>query len=306
MCLHRHSREQITGNFVLRRTKDVIRGSLPPALEVVVFCRPSPQQLSLYETCIQRSEGARSLLYGGGGKAEKRRGASGGGVGESDEEEEEEEEEDLVSLQGPVSLQGVLPLISNLRRLCNHPDLVTAGKKDSAVRGSGGENGSEHGGGEAETPPGSPRSDDDDDVDPPGKENSTTATAGGGRPSSKGLWKVPRSTRAMGTSTAGSSGRVWDQASASTTAEAAVEPRYETEASGKVVVLEALLRTVRREFPGDKVGLPAVLAFPPVLLDTFSPCAPFLAPSLPPTPPISSPLSPPPFIFTRVFTLHGS
>ncbi|CAM9725690.1 unnamed protein product [Scytosiphon promiscuus] len=54
---------EITEKFVLRRTKDVIRGSLPAALEVVVFCRPSQRQLSAYEGCIASSEGARSLLY---------------------------------------------------------------------------------------------------------------------------------------------------------------------------------------------------------------------------------------------------
>ncbi|CAN0436420.1 unnamed protein product, partial [Hapterophycus canaliculatus] len=55
---------KVTGKFVLRRTKDVIRGSLPAALEVVIFCRPSSRQLSVYESCIASSAGARSLLYG--------------------------------------------------------------------------------------------------------------------------------------------------------------------------------------------------------------------------------------------------
>lgn len=268
--LRHFSREQITGKFVLRRTKDVIRGSLPPALEVVVFCRPSPRQLSLYETCIQKSEGARSLLYGGGGfggGAERRR-ASGGGRESGEEVEEEEEEEDEEEDEGgeeehSVSLQGVLPLISTLRRLCNHPDLI-AGRKDGAV--GAGANGGESTVVAAEIPDvgprGEDRDDDDDDDEAVGKENSTTTTGGGGgRPGAKGLWKVPRSVRAVGaaaTSATSSVGGVRGRASGSTAggapAAGKAEPGFETEASGKVVVLEALLKTVRREFPADKVG----------------------------------------------------
>lgn len=85
---------KLTTKFVLRRTKDVIRGSLPPALEVVVFCRPSPQQLTLYKRCIANSSGARALLRGDGAE------------------------------RAAAGMRAVLPLISTLRRLCNHPDLV--------------------------------------------------------------------------------------------------------------------------------------------------------------------------------------
>ncbi|CAM9590447.1 unnamed protein product [Ectocarpus sp. 6 AP-2014] len=258
---------EMTEKFVLRRTKDVIRGSLPAALEVVVFCRPSARQLSLYESCIAGSAGARSLLYGDGGDADSD-GAGGGGsdgVGEEEEEEEDEEEEreeeeeedgsGVRTQQGQprrrIGLQGVLPLISKLRRLCNHPDLV---EEDSSAAGElSAEGGERQGGGSGS-----------------GKENSNAreehSTAG--RAGAKGAWKVPRASGAAAAVAAARGGaKGLGKALASTAAaaaaaaaagaaaeaEAAALPLYETEASGKVTVLEALLKAVRREYPGDKV-----------------------------------------------------
>ncbi|CAB1102361.1 unnamed protein product [Ectocarpus sp. CCAP 1310/34] len=235
---------EMTEKFVLRRTKDVIRGSLPAALEVVVFCRPSTRQLSLYQSCIAGSAGARSLLYGDGGDADSddaERGGSGGG-----HEEEEEEEGGGVGMKRqqqrrrPIGLQGVLPLISKLRRLCNHPDLV---EEDTSAAGELSDEGEERQGGGSGS----------------GKENSNTpeehSTAG--RAGAKGAWKVPRASEAAAAAAvrggAKGPGKAFASTAAAAAAEAAALPLYETEASGKVTVLEALLKAVRREYPGDKV-----------------------------------------------------
>lgn len=221
---------KITGKFVLRRTKDVIRDSLPPALEVVVFCRPSPHQLSLYERCISSSS-ARALLF----------------------------DEEGVAARRPVGIQGVLPLISTLRRLCNHPDLV-AGRSGS---GSGRKSASQQG--EPTFADGAAEDDDDEDLafliaddvkeiqplESQDKENDLAIDGGGDRiPASS--WRVPRSSDGAATATAkASAGKI----SRAAVVEGAVEAlKYEAEASGKMLVLDLLLKAVRRDFPGDKVG----------------------------------------------------
>lgn len=262
-----HLFSKVTEKFVLRRTKDVIRGSLPPALEVVIFCRPSARQLSLYERCIA-SSGAKALLFDD---------ELGGPDPEADKQ------------RRLISLRGVLPLISTLRRLCNHPDLV--------FESSFGRAGDANDENVEEIFQDVARADgddldfffvDDEDVEVDtsqdslrdtnvagatggvrrgrgehvlatntacGKENGAAiATSGCGR-GSTGSWKVPRFS---GTATGTAAG-----AGAGTTASNALglevdklaTPKYETEASGKVAVLEALLSAVRREYPGDKVRL---------------------------------------------------
>ncbi|CAM9759137.1 unnamed protein product, partial [Choristocarpus tenellus] len=74
---------ELSGKFVLRRTKGILSRSLPAALEVVIFCCPSPRQLSLYERCLT-SPRARALLdskdTGGGSEGVRF-------VGEESEEE---------------------------------------------------------------------------------------------------------------------------------------------------------------------------------------------------------------------------
>ncbi|CAM9648359.1 unnamed protein product, partial [Ectocarpus sp. 8 AP-2014] len=256
---------EMTEKFVLRRTKDVIRGSLPAALEVVVFCRPSARQLSLYKSCIAGSAGARSLLYGDGGDADSDSAGAGGsdGVGEEeDDEEDEEEEREEEEEEGEeedgggvrtqrgqrrrrIGFQGVLPLISKLRRLCNHPDLV---EEDTSAAGELSAEGEERQGGG----PGS------------GKENSNTPVehSTAGRAGAKGAWKVPRASGAAAAAARGGAkglGKPFASTAAAAAAEAEAEaaaaalPLYETEASGKATVLEALLKAVRREYPGDKV-----------------------------------------------------
>ncbi|XP_077532436.1 DNA repair and recombination protein RAD54B-like isoform X2 [Haemaphysalis longicornis] len=44
---------EVTAPFILRRTQDVIQSYLPGKVECVVFCRPQPVQLKLYERLLQ-------------------------------------------------------------------------------------------------------------------------------------------------------------------------------------------------------------------------------------------------------------
>ena len=295
---------------MVRRTKDVIRGSLPSALEVVVFCRPSPQQQSLYEACVATS-GARALLVDV--------------LGEELTPDEGGQEDGVDATRHlPVGLRGVLPLISSLRRLCNHPDLVAGrGSREGAGSGGGGSIGGNDGGGgvcdkisddcagtlreelddgddggdsvDSDDGDDNDDGDDSDDVRPSDDEAATekarpllakkkenivdvaaaaAAAAGGGAAMTshahgKGnsladsggrgptrAWKVPRvvsgaaKARAPVVAARVETGR---QKKTNLAAASSELPNYETEASGKVVVLEALLRTVRRAYPGDKV-----------------------------------------------------
>lgn len=243
---------KVTAKFVLRRTKDVIRGSLPPALEVVIFCRPSPRQLSLYERCIASSD-ARVLLFDDdeddAGDSEIALGEKGGGTKKQ---------------QRLVSFQGVLPLISTLRRLCNHPDLVDVGS--NAGSGGGDKNSTETPFPEESSDRAGrkPHEKDDNNTVSPvgeagteeyicGKENNqTSGTPGTGDRRWPGSWKVPRASGgALKAETRVN--KTPGNLSGSTASGPATTTRYETEASGKVLVLEALLRAVRQECPGDKV-----------------------------------------------------
>nr|XP_037284031.1 DNA repair and recombination protein RAD54B-like [Rhipicephalus microplus] len=46
---------QTTSPFILRRTQDVIQSYLPGKVECVVFCRPQPLQLALYQNMLETS-----------------------------------------------------------------------------------------------------------------------------------------------------------------------------------------------------------------------------------------------------------
>ncbi|CAM9490283.1 unnamed protein product, partial [Laminaria digitata] len=238
-------------------------------------------------------------------------------------DEGEQEEGDGATRHLSVGLQGVLPLISSLRRLCNHPDLVAGrGSREGAGGGGGGGDsiGGKDGGGTgtggggggggchriSDNCGGTLREELDDDGDdsgdsddvqssgdeeaveksrplsakniennvgvaaaaaaagtaaagaamasPHGKGNNSLANSGGRGPAR--AWKVPRvvsgATKAKAPVVAAraETGRKKTSKLAAASAEL---PKYETEASGKVVVLEALLRMVRRAYPSDKV-----------------------------------------------------
>jgi SNF2 family DNA or RNA helicase len=77
--------------FVLRRTQHLLAKHLPPLAVHTVFCRPSQLQVSIYRHML-RSESLRSLLHGSG-----------------------------------AGFDSVLPVITAIRKLCNHPDLLAAG-----------------------------------------------------------------------------------------------------------------------------------------------------------------------------------
>lgn len=241
--------DQLTGKFVLRRTKDVIRGTLPPALEIVVFCRPSQHQLSLYERFIAGSSATASLFENDGAAYAS-------------------------AVPQQFIFREVLPLISALRRLCNHPDLVKTSSGSGVTKSLDDddcprEKHPDHVGGD----------DSDDDLafllredeeeekrrrkeESRGKENNLENERGGGL-----VHGLARSCKVLRlTETEMGAGKevdvgdgmglenVPDSSSSFAQGENAVATvKYETEDSGKLLVLKGLLRSIRREFPGDKV-----------------------------------------------------
>ncbi|KAG2442443.1 hypothetical protein HXX76_002529 [Chlamydomonas incerta] len=85
--------------YILRRTQALLAKHLPPLTSLTLFCRPTEQQVSLY-TAVLRSKAVTSLLGGGGG---------GGGE------------------------DNTLAVITALRKVANHPDLMLgAGGGDAA------------------------------------------------------------------------------------------------------------------------------------------------------------------------------
>ncbi|MEW5302035.1 MAG: hypothetical protein WDW36_004847 [Sanguina aurantia] len=84
------------GTFVLRRTQDLLTKHLPPLSVYVLFCSPSDTQIQLYDA-ILRSKAVSSIMGVHGG--------DGSGSGEDNS----------------------LAIITALRKLCNHPTLLTGG-----------------------------------------------------------------------------------------------------------------------------------------------------------------------------------
>jgi SNF2 family DNA or RNA helicase len=90
---HEQSRalDAITKTFMLRRLqKDVLKSTLPPRHELLLFCRPSKQQCELYRGIARRGMG--SAVKGGGATAE------------------------------------ALTVLTSLRKLCCHPSLAQDSK----------------------------------------------------------------------------------------------------------------------------------------------------------------------------------
>ncbi|XP_037085497.1 DNA repair and recombination protein RAD54B-like [Pollicipes pollicipes] len=87
----------VTDRFILRRTQEVLDRYLPPKVETVVFCRPSPLQVELYSRVLESRE-LRQLLSAGSSDA----GA------------------------------GHLVFISLLRKLCSHPALLLAAEQQES------------------------------------------------------------------------------------------------------------------------------------------------------------------------------
>eukprot|EP00002_Diphylleia_rotans_P006870 TRINITY_DN1629_c0_g2_i8.p1 TRINITY_DN1629_c0_g2~~TRINITY_DN1629_c0_g2_i8.p1 ORF type:complete len:767 (-),score=160.19 TRINITY_DN1629_c0_g2_i8:131-2431(-) len=81
----------ITSQFILRRTSDILKKYLPPKSEMVVFCRPSNIQATLYRRYLQSKE-IMQILTGNQGSA--------------------------------------LFFINVLRKLCNHPDMILENPED--------------------------------------------------------------------------------------------------------------------------------------------------------------------------------
>jgi superfamily II DNA or RNA helicase len=88
----------IVNQFVLRRTNVLLKKHLPPKVIQVVCCRPSALQVQLYQHFLA-SKSVRRLTSMDSDDGEGRRGGGGGGL-------------------------QALPLITSLKKLCNHPKLI--------------------------------------------------------------------------------------------------------------------------------------------------------------------------------------
>ncbi|KAI8521239.1 DNA repair and recombination protein rad54b [Branchiostoma belcheri] len=87
---------RLTGQFTLRRTEDVNNKYLPPKVEAVVFCRPTPLQLDIYRKLLC-SRVLRSFLYS----------------------------------NRPTDGSLHLMCISALKKLCNDPSLIYTAAKEA-------------------------------------------------------------------------------------------------------------------------------------------------------------------------------
>ncbi|KAL0049394.1 hypothetical protein WJX82_001168 [Trebouxia sp. C0006] len=87
-------------SFVLRRTNEINARYLPPLTNYVVFCRPSHLQVEVYKHVL-RSKSVAALISG----------------------------------RASEPSDGVLSIITSLRKLCNHPDLLHC-SSDAAEAGS--------------------------------------------------------------------------------------------------------------------------------------------------------------------------
>lgn len=218
----------------------MIRGTLPPALEIVVFCRPSQRQLSLYERYIAGSSATASLF-------------------------EDDGAADASAIPQQFSFHDVLPLISTLRRLCNHPDLVKTSSDSGRTKSLDDDDYPR------EKLPDHVSDDSDDDLaflimNDEEEENERGSAESRGEENSldHGLARscqVPRLTememeagKEVGVGAEMGAKNVPDWCSSFVQGEKAVATvKYETEDSGKLLVLEGLLRSIRGDFPGDKV-----------------------------------------------------
>jgi len=96
---------QATSSFILRRTGKVLEAFLPPKHEVIVFCKPTPQQLSAY-CAILSSVGlcSNELL--------------------DHEEDAAIEIDDETIEESGLDGSSALSIMTQLSKICNHPSLV--------------------------------------------------------------------------------------------------------------------------------------------------------------------------------------
>jgi len=251
--------------FMLRRTSAVLKRLLPPRVEQVVFCRPSRLQLALFQAfleapAVQALVGGRAGAAGGGGA---------GGRGGVVVEEEEDVGADAGAGAGDDGVAGranagkgggakkkkgaspatgggggggpkpqrLAPLVAigMLKKLCCHPSLIY-----DCIAGGGGEGGGGAGGGAAAAP--GRRSGRSGAAPVSYAEPSGRGGGGGADDPPPG----PQLTGFEGALPLFSAPSVWPPFRPGER-----QPQH----SGKLMVLDALLKAVRSSAPTDKVVL---------------------------------------------------
>eukprot|EP00953_Heterococcus_sp_UTEX-ZZ885_P001963 1572-Heterococcus_DN1.PRE.2 len=99
--------------FVLRRKKEAVASSLTTLTEVTVVCRPQPQQIELYQETLSDPV-LQSKLDTATATGDDSASSSNSGSG----------------------TVGVLPLITTLRKICNHPELLHSSTDDDNTSSS--------------------------------------------------------------------------------------------------------------------------------------------------------------------------
>eukprot|EP00775_Hariotina_reticulata_P005925 gene5925-6165_t len=256
----------LCNRFMLRRTSSVLKQLLPTKVEQVVFCKLSPLQLKLYNAFLQ-SQPVRALLASTAvddtatagnaseNKPKQTRRKEADAMGEQHDEELEGQQEGQEGLQPEKqNLLAPLAAITALKKLCCHPDLILemlkkkdaqrqlsaqqqqlsdmlqAQKRMSARRGTGAV--------DYAALAGQHQSDDDE-------EAAQTKKKRAGRKSSSSSARQ-QLTGFEGCEQHFAAGDVYPPYQAG---------RCQAYHSGKVMVLEALLKAIRSAEPTDKVVL---------------------------------------------------
>lgn len=128
---------QIVQRFVLRRKKEVAASSLTTKTELTVFCKPQQVQIDMYKLYLRRS----GLLekYDIADAVETTTQSDGDAGSDSDSERDGSADDgDAVEVDEDISVppggyESVLSAITALRKVCNHPDLLTSSNNTKAT-----------------------------------------------------------------------------------------------------------------------------------------------------------------------------
>jgi hypothetical protein len=258
---------ELCHRFMLRRTSAVLKKLLPPRVEQVVFCRPSRLQLALFQAFLEapavQALVGRSNNKAKGGKGGKGKAAAADNDNDEAEEDEDDEEEEgaaaaaaadggsggkkktkatAITTTPPTNQPRLAALVAigMLKKLCCHPDLIY-----SCISDGGGGFGK---GAQAAAAP-VRRSGRAAAAGPVSYEEPSSGRGGGGGGNGNGNCNEPDGPPLTGFEGAlplFSAPDVWPPYRP-----ASCQPQH----SGKLMVLEALLKAVRASAPTDKFVL---------------------------------------------------